>query len=126
LGAVANGWGAFVLTSHNTVQWARILVDQLAHAGAEPVLVLAPEALDLKPSRGNRLLLADPLEAAAGAVEVADFLAPLAQLPALYTSIWEISSARGLNPDVPPNMDYMLELILPANTTEPDLQQTPS
>ena len=48
-------------------------------------------------------------------------LSPSLFLPWLYVLTLETALVRGIDPDKPPNMDYMLELILPPGQQEPDL-----
>jgi hypothetical protein len=53
--------------------------------------------------------------------ETLEMLSPPLFLPSLYALILESALARGIDPDAPPNMDYMLDLILPQGQQEPDL-----
>jgi glucosamine--fructose-6-phosphate aminotransferase (isomerizing) len=126
LGAVTDAWGAFVLATHAGRDTAEIVVRELVRAQAAPVLVLAPETLDIDLSSVHRLALADPVTTIGASLEVAELLAPLTQLPALYTCVRALALARGLNPDVPPNMEHLLQLILPPTTVEPDLEPATS
>jgi glucosamine--fructose-6-phosphate aminotransferase (isomerizing) len=126
LGAVTQQWGSLVLASADSQSWTEIIARELVHAEARPVVVLTPETLELDVRDVHRIVLPDPTEATAGNRELAELLVPFVQLPAVYACLREISLGRGLNPDVPPNMEYMLELILPAGTREPDLRQRAS
>lgn len=121
LGAVRDSWGAFVFSSFHSYEWTRVITYELARAGASPIVVFSPEPGPSGQAGVHHMPIADPLEVTESNQDLADHLAPIALLPAAYMCLREVALARSLNPDVPPNMDYMLSLILPEGRSEPDL-----
>lgn len=122
LGQLSPMWGGIVLATEWTRGWAEVLAAQLVGRGVEPVIFLDATVAGAAPS-GVRLVRIPvaPLSNTDVEGETLEMLSPPLFLPSLYGLILESALARGINPDAPPNMDYMLDLILPQGQQEPDL-----
>lgn len=122
LGQLSDSWGAVVLVTAETRRWARVVGEQLVARGVDPVLWLdaTPDGAAPPGAQYERISLT-ALRDRDLPGEAVELLSPPMFLPALYTLVLENALARGIDPDAPPNMAYMLDLILPDGGEEPDL-----
>lgn len=122
LGQLGPSWGAIVLATPWTVTWTDTLTEQLLARGVGPVIYLSTTSASSAPAGCLHLFIALPTAADGREQnETAEMLSPSLFLPWLYVLTLETALVRGIDPDKPPNMDYMLELILPPGQQEPDL-----
>jgi glucosamine--fructose-6-phosphate aminotransferase (isomerizing) len=122
LGQLGPKWGAVIASTRGTREWAELLATEILGVGGGPVVYLGAGDLEAPDERMVSLPVASLFPAGGGEdPSLSEVLAPATFLPAVYTMTLEFSLARGLDPDTPPNMDYMLKLILPDGQSEPDL-----
>jgi glucosamine--fructose-6-phosphate aminotransferase (isomerizing) len=122
LGQLSPEWGGIVLSTEWTRDWADVLAAQLLERGVEPVIFLDATVSGSAPEGVSHIRVpVAPLSGIGVEGETLEMLSPPLFLPSLYALILESALARGIDPDAPPNMDYMLDLILPQGQQEPDL-----
>ena len=121
LGQLNQDWGAVVLATAGTRTWSEVLARQLVERGAHPVVYFNSTGEAEAPAGVTQLSVpANQLTTQGLDAETVEMLSPPVFLPFLYSLIHDAALARGIDPDQPPNMDYMLDLILPAGQEEPD------
>ena len=120
LGQFSDDWAALVLATEGTLSWADLVASELGKRGAKPVVCVGgPSACSTSGATALQIpALFEPNRPVAPLL--AEALSPATFLPATYSITLELALIRGFNPDAPPNMEYMLNLILPEGQAEPD------
>lgn len=121
LGQFSADWAAIVLATEGTQSWADLVAGELTARGVDPVVYIGSDRVYCTAEGVVALQVPALFESDAQAERaLTEALSPSTFLPAIYTITIELALARGLNPDAPPNMEYMLKLILPDGQAEPD------
>jgi glutamine---fructose-6-phosphate transaminase (isomerizing) len=121
LGQLGASWGAFVASTGRSRYWADLVSSELVNRGASTIVYLNATR---QPAPGDVFPVAlpvRPLEARCSDDALLEELLPAVFLPPIYVLALEAAVRSGIDPDAPPNMDYMLKLLLPPGKVEPDL-----
>ncbi len=125
LGQLDATWGGVVASTPRSRYWADLVSSELTNRRAGTIVYLDASG---EPAPDGVFPVALPigsLQASCPEDALLEELLPAVFLPPIYVLTLEAALRSGIDPDVPPNMDYMLKLILPAGKVEPDLVELP-
>jgi glutamine---fructose-6-phosphate transaminase (isomerizing) len=125
LGQLDASWGAVVASTARSRDWADLVSSELANRGLDTIVYLRATGEPAPEGVFPVALPVGSLQASCPASLLLEELLPAVFLPPIYMLTLETALRSGIDPDVPPNMDYMLKLILPPGKVEPDLVEMP-
>jgi glutamine---fructose-6-phosphate transaminase (isomerizing) len=125
LGQFDASWGAVVASTARSRDWADLVSSELANRGLDTIVYLGATGEPTPEGVFPVALPVGSLRASCPEGLLLEELLPAVFLPPIYVLTLEMALRSGIDPDVPPNMDYMLKLILPPGKVEPDLVEIP-